>query len=266
MENKENQPQNRSKIIHKINKLSISKLYFKMNPLHDPKIRLKLVEDLFLSNCIKKNLSQRDNNAFSEIKRLKKYNIKELKYAYDFSTGISNNSIQNNINANTTNIINKNTDNILITSLKKNKYLKINNSSLKYKNYFTKKNNLINKGIQTKLDLNKFKCNLNKIDDNKKIKKNLSLNYLDKNFSYESENNSNNNIENNKNNYINNYNFNYGIKKYYKSRMILPKITKKYIMPSFENNKSKEIKDIFYLKQYQMKEIEESLKLRPFVH
>ena len=107
---------------------------------------------------------------------------------------------------------------------------------------------------------------MNKIDDNKKIKKNLSLNYLDKNFSYESENNSNNNIENNKNNYINNYNFNYGIKKYYKSRMILPKITKKYIMPSFENNKSKEIKDIFYLKQYQMKEIEESLKLRPFVH
>lgn len=48
--------------------------------------------------------------------------------------------------------------------------------------------------------------------------------------------------------------------------MILPKITKKYIMPSFENNKSKEINDIISLKQYEMKEVEESIKVKPFIH
>lgn len=253
----------------KYKKLSISKLFFKMNPLYDPKIRLKIAENIFLNYCIKNNLSQRENNSFSQRKKLQKYDLKKIKYAYDFSIGqLSKSSIQSNNNSSITNILNKNKNKILITSLKNNKFLRMNDSSSKHKKYYYKKNNLIKKGIQTKSYVNKLKSNLNKIKDNenKAIKKNLSLNCLEKNFSYEGESNCNiYNISNN-NNYISKCHYNFDFHNNSKSNAFLPKITKKYVIPFFENNKSKEIKDIFSLKQYQMKEIEESLKLKPFVY
>ena len=173
MKNKGNQVNIKINVEQKPKKFSISKLFFKMNPLRDPKMRLKIAEDMFLNKCIQNNLSQREYESFSERKKLQKYNLKKIKYAYDFSFGeLSNNSIQKNINnININNILNNKSD-ILITSLnKKNKYL----SSSIHKKHFYKKNNLIEKGIQTKSYLNNLKSNLNK-NNTHKIKKNLTLN------------------------------------------------------------------------------------------
>ena len=259
----------------KINKLKISNLFFEMNPLREPKIRIKLAEDLFLNNFLQNNFPLREYYSLSDRKQNHKFDLQKIKYAYDFSTGqIASKNYQNNINKINTimNIQNNNpNNNFLITSLKlsinNNKFLKnkIKDDEKKQNNYFHKKYKMIDKGIQKGSYLNKNKSNLNKLIAenmlNKKIKdikyinmkRNLSLNCLEKNI--------NNNYENN---YI--INNNYDIRKYYRNNMILPKITKTYLMPSFENNKSKEIKDLYSLKQYEMKEIEESMKLKPFIH
>ena len=164
-----------------------------------------------------------------------KYNIKNIRII--LNPDINNkNSISND-----SNIQQKKDKNLLITSLilppdNKNFNIQINNSiGNKIKNKFSR--------------INKNKYHIN-------IKKNLSLNLLEKN----------NNSENDNTYFYKRNSSIYDIKRYYRSNMILPKITKKYIMPSFENNKSKEINDIISLKQYEMKEIEESIKVKPFIH
>ena len=242
----------------KINKLKISNLFYQMNILRDPNVKIKLIENLFINNCIKNNIEQKENHPMSERKNLPKIKIKHLKYVHDFCTGrtpltLKKNNIKNiriilnpdinnkNSISNDSNIQQKKDKNLLITSLilpqdNKNFNIQINNSiGNKIKNKFSR--------------INKNKYHIN-------MKKNLSLNLLEKN----------NNSENDNTYFYKRNSSIYDIKRYYRSNMILPKITKKYIMPSFENNKSKEINDIISLKQYEMKEVEESIKVKPFIH
>ena len=264
MINEENQTDSINKI--KKNKLKISKLYYQMNPLRDPKLRSKLAEDIFLNNCIQNNLSQKENHSFSDRKKYPKINIDSIKYAYDFSTK----QVPINTNETTINNINPkyNTKEFLITSLQllpknKFKYIKIKKNNELIKN----NNNNIDINGHKKYCLNKIKSksiikqlNNKKIEDkiNNNIYKNISLNNYDKDYKF--------NCDSKNNSMFHKINNNYDIKKYYRNNMILPKITKKYILPSFENIKSKEIKDIISLKQYQMKVVEESIKLKPFFH
>lgn len=250
----------------KINKLKISKLFYEMNPLRDPKERLKIAEELFLNNCVQNNLSQREKNAFSERKKLPKLNLQNIKNVYNFSN--RNNQINKN-----NNITKSLSEKFLITSLKipKNsiKYLKNKNNFNKnknnkdfHKNYSQYKKVIIHKNCMNKneLDFNKFKGKdfENEILKDTLNKQKTSFNMLNNYYSYENSLDENNITPRN--------NIKYDIKKYYRSNMILPKITKQFIKPLFENNKSKEIKDIFSLKQYQIKEIEEKLKLKPFIY
>ena len=266
MINEENQTDNINKI--KIDKLKVTKLFYEMNPLRDPKIRLKIAEDIFLNNCIRNNLSQRENHSLSDRKKFPKINIDSIKYAYNFSTKQTPINTIYNKDININNIYSKyNAKDILITSLKilpKNRFKYIKN---KKNNEIKKSNNNVDNNAQKKYCLNKIKPkSIIKQLNNKKIegtlnvnaiKKKLSLNSFDKDYTF--------NLDSNNHCLFYRSN-NYDIKKYYRSNMVLPKITKKYILPSFENNKSKEIKDIFTLKRYQMKVIEESLKLKPFLH
>ena len=249
------------KNIIKINKLKISKLFYEMNPLRDPKERLKIAEDLFLNNCIQNNL-QKEKQSLSERKKFPKLNIKNLKYIYDYT----NRNIPT-INKKNNHFAKNLSQNFLITSLKlpisNIKYRKIKIINKINKNSF-KIDRQLEKRIKPKINLNKIESNFNKYNcedfENENLKdifnknEKISLNILNNNFSYESSDN--NIIRNN----------NYDIKKYYRSNMVLPKITKKYIKPLFENNKSKEIKDLFSLKQYQIKEIEEKIKTKPFIY
>ena len=242
----------------KIKKIKISNLFYQMNPLRDPNVKIKLIENLFLNNCIQNNLEQKENHPMSERKDLPKIKIKNLKNVHGFCTGktpltLKKNNIKNihiilnhdnsnkNSISNDSNIQQKKDKNLLITSL----ILPQDN-----KNFNIQINNSIGNKIQNKFSrINKNKYHIN-------MKKNINLNLLEKNNNSENENN-----------YIYKRNSSiYDIKRYYRSNMILPKITKKYIMPSFENNKSKEINDIISLKQYEMKEIEESIKVKPFIH
>ena len=267
MINEGNQTDNINKI--KIDKLKITKLFYEMSPLRDPKIRLKIAEGIYLNNCIKNNLSQKENYSLSDRKKYPKINIDSIKYAYNFSTKQTPINTIYNKETNINNMHSKyNAKDILITSLQllpKHKFKYIKNK----KNNEIIKNNINNadKNILKKYSLNKIKpksiikqLNNKKIEgkiNNNDIKKNLSLKCFDKDYSFNLD-------SNNKPLFYRNNN--YDINKYYRSNMVLPKITKKYILPSFENNKSKEIKDIFTLKQYQMKVVEESIKLKPFVH
>ena len=241
----------------KIKKLKISKLFYEMSPLYEPKIKLKIIEELFSNKFINNNLSQRekriDKNTFQT------YNLKGLKYVHDFSIGkVPIKKCNANIKIKKTNSPQNNINNLLITSLKTpkyyNKYLKLNINDNKKNNddniQFEKINNIKNDYI------NKFKSNFSSENfENQLLKKTLNKNNI--NFSL---------LENNSN-YDFNYNkLNYNNSKYYRSNMILPKITKKNIIPSFSYNRSKEIKDLYSLKQYEMKEIEERMKLKPFIY
>ena len=247
----------------KIKKLKISKLYYEMNPFYDPQIKLKIAENLFLNNCIKNNFSLKEKN--TDKGSFKKYNLRDIKYVHDFAIGKRPlNELNLNIKQKKINIQQNNINNLLITSLKSPRYsykfiqLKINDN----KNNYDDNNQFEKIMTNKKTYINKFKSNFSSENFENKLlkqtlnKNNIHMNLLENNFNYDL----NKNMLNDKS-YIN-----YDSTKYYRSNMILHKKTKKYIIPSFECNKSKELKDLYSLKQFEMKEIEERMKLKPFIY
>ena len=223
--------------IVKINKLKISNLFYEMKPLREPNLKVKFLKNHFLNECIKKKIPLKEKSQISERKSLPKIKIKKLKYVHDHSVGnmrtdnrSSSISPEKNVNYNST---------ASIRESLKNKYLILNtNNTLrkKYKSKYIYRNRepLFNNKTSINYIIEKKDCNINKFG-NKKIKI-LNLKKNKSNLNKKMINRNNNNM--------------------------LPKITKKFINPFL----SEEVKDIISLKQYEMREIGEALKMRPFIH
>ena len=243
-------------IVPKINKLKISNLFYEMSPIHDPYIRLNLVKNIFLYNCIKKDVLQRESPISERISlpKFKNTNLKRIKFAHNNSMSqiltkfkIKNSkNMQINPNPSTNSLSSsvsreKNGINFLITSVKSS----MNNKNINY--------NVNNRGTQLKQRFygdinNKHNNKDNKstiINSNMKKERNMNLLIKVNGKTY-------NNLRKNNSIYITKKNNN-------RYNNFLPKISKQSMSPSY----SKETKDLFSLRQrlFEKRDNEESTKL-----
>ena len=233
----------------RINKLKISKLFFEMNPMYEPSARLKLAENFFSNKLLMNTLIKKKNKSLlSYTKRFPNRKINNLKYIYEYSKDTKLQESNNNIN-NSNDLINnkytidiKSPKNFLMTTLKLPKYSRLKNKMIINKQNLSMNNNknklTIDKGILNKTkyyvikidkDMEKKVKTKNKIEicnNSNVLKKSLSLNILEKSS------------ENNvifRNDLINKKILFYKIS--HRNKMVLPKISKQYISPSFGNHK-----------------------------
>ena len=247
-------------------KMKISKLYYKMNPKRDPYNRILDIQNLFLSKCVSPERKEKSQN---------QNNLKEIKDINEYYNKITKNVNYNNDNNNQNELPHYFNDfsNIFQTSIKvygtKNEKFngseKQNNSNSNNINNSNATSNLGNDSSNNSI-LNKPKI-LNhshshsyvlKLDRtyyksptlNKKI---YILNHKDK-----KENNPSLVNSGNSSYYLNNNdNINYN--------NFIPFAKPNYLNDLFDFDLSKK-SVLGQLKQYQIKELQDRNKLKPFIH
>ena len=265
-------------------KMKISKLYYKMNPKRDPYNRILDIQNLFLTKCIVGNI-EKDEEIH---KTIKDKNLKELKDINDYYNTIipknkyksdENNKFQLALNQEEVPYFNDYST-IFQTSIKVN-----NNTNYKNKNMSCSENKINNSKINRD-NSNKGNSNIknnslynydqSKSDFNKPKILNHSHSYvvkLDKTYYKNPTLNKKIYVLNHKNKIINNSSrFSYSNNSTYFNDSDMAKLSEymsfakqNYLNGQFDFDLSK-TKELRQLKQYQIKEIQNRNKAKPFVY
>ena len=256
------------KIITKNGKMKISKLYYKMNPRRDPYNKIIDVQNFFLSKCVSLNKNKNFENKFQKQKSLKELrNFNE----YDIKFNQSGSQISKSPE-DTLQFSNNDFSNIFQTSIK------IDNIKTNYKNL-----NLNNNEALQNIDNSKINSNIiGPCFNNNAIKSrilNQSKSYvikLDKTY-YKIPTfnkkiyilNNRNKKESEKRKHIFRFSDNSSIlfddSDMSKYNEIIPLSRQNYLNEQFFFDNSKK-NTLSYLKRYQIKEIQNSRKIKPFIY
>ena len=272
-----------SEVVTTNGKMKISKLYYKMNPKRDPYNRILDIQNLFLTKCISNDLNRNNDENF---KLKKEKNLKEIKDINDYYNNLNKDSklskennnnyqislnqeevpyfndystiFQTSIKMNQTNYKNKNIscseskfNNSNINS-KVSSNINYNNSSINYdksKSTFNKPKILSHSHSHSyvlKLDKNYYNCP----SLNKKI---YILNHKKK-----LNNTSRFSLSNSSSGYFNDSDIS-------KINDYIPFAKQNYLNGQFDFDLSKKT-TLGQLKQYQMKEIQNRTKVKPFIY
>lgn len=268
-------------------KMKISKLYYKMNPKRDPYNRILDIQNLFLTKCIAGNIEKKDED---NQKTIKDKNLKELKDINDYyNVIIPKNNYKNDESKKFQLALNpeevpyfNDYSTLFQTSIK------VNNNNLDYKS----KNVSCS---ESKFNNSKESNRINSNKDNDKIKNNSLYNYgknkldfdkpkllnhshsyvvkLDKTYYKSPTLNKKFYFLNQKNKIINNLSrFKFLNNSTYfndsdmaKLSEYIPFAKQNYLNGQFDFDLSK-MRELKQLKQYQIKEIQNRNKVKPFVY
>lgn len=259
-------------VFTKNGKMKISKLYYKMNPKRDPYNRILDIQNLFLSKCVSPERKDKNHNqsSFKEIKDINDYynkinkninynlndnnNQKEFPHYFNdfsniFQTSINVYGTKNDKSSGIEKQNNSNSNNINNSNATSNLGNDSSNNSNRSKSIFNKPkilNHSHSHSYVLKLDRTYYKSPTL----NKKI---CVLNHKDKKENYPSLINSSSSS----------YFLNYSDNAKYKN--IIPFAKPNYLNIQFDFDLSTKAV-LGQLKQYQIKEIQDRNKLKPFIH
>ena len=253
-------------------KMKISKLYYKMNPKRDPYNRILDIQNLFLSKCVSPERKDKNHNqsSFKEIKDINDYynkinkninynlndnnNQKEFPHYFNdfsniFQTSINVYGTKNDKSSGIEKQNNSNSNNINNSNATSNLGNDSSNNSNRSKSIFNKPkilNHSHSHSYVLKLDRTYYKSPTL----NKKI---CVLNHKDKKENYPSL------INSSSSSYFLNYSDNAKYKNF------IPFAKPNYLNIQFDFDLSTKAV-LGQLKQYQIKEIQDRNKLKPFIH
>jgi hypothetical protein len=253
-------------------KMKISKLYYKMNPKRDPYNRILDIQNLFLSKCVSPERKDKNHNqsSFKEIKDINDYynkinkninynlndnnNQKEFPHYFNdfsniFQTSINVYGTKNDKSSGIEKQNNSNSNNINNSNATSNLGNDSSNNTNRSKSIFNKPkilNHSHSHSYVLKLDRTYYKSPTL----NKKI---CVLNHKDKKENYPSL------INSSSSSYFLNYSDNAKYKNF------IPFAKPNYLNVQFDFDLSTKAV-LGQLKQYQIKEIQDRNKLKPFIH
>ena len=223
-------------------RLKVSKLYYKMNPKRDPINRIKEIQDLFLNKCLSSSC-----NKSSKLDLKQQKNIKDIQYVNEC----------HNKNLNKQNSV----EDIIISDL--NDYSKFFPTSIKIENNKESSNNNFS-SKNTGSDLPSVYFNspniLNNIQENKEVKKNIILKShsqilkLDKVYCK---------APLNRKYVLGKRNRGWMFPKVYSGDN--PKVKLSFLKCDYDFEKTRN-GSLGQLKEYEMKEVQNLMKLKPFVY
>ena len=259
-------------------KMKISKLYYKMNPKRDPYNRILDIQNLFLTKCISNNINKNKD----EEKNKKDKNLKELKDINEYYNNISKNTIINKNNENSKYQYSINQEEVPYFNDYSTIFqtsIKINNTNYKNRNVSCSESKLNNSNINNS-NMGSASNIINNSSNNSIFNKPKILNHshsyvlkLDKTY-YKSPtlnkkiyvlnqkkrifNSSRFSMSNNSSGFFNDSDM-------AKLSDYIPFAKQNYLNGQFDFDVSKS-KTLGQLKQYQIKETQNRIKVKPFVY
>ena len=264
-------------------KMKISKLYYKMNPKRDPYNKILNIQNLFLSKCISTNINK--NNNIEKMKKEK--NLKEIKDINEYYNNINqlmNHKIEDNNNYQF--ILNQEENPYYFNDYNSNIFptsIKVNNTNYKNKKLSCSESKIDNSNINNKQSSN-INNNNSSLNNNQSISTynkpkilHHSHSYdvkLDKTYYKNPTINKKICILNHKNKIINNssrFSLSNNSSGFFddsdmtKYNDYIPFAKQHYLNGQFDFDLSKK-NELGQLKQYQMKENHNRIKVKPFVY